>query len=110
MAATPVVQEPPNRKQSGIGASIHCMHRVGVARKCGSSCLRTIQGIGVGGEWGGSVLLAMEWNVSLTLLPGCMNSALAKIRPGPAWTRSNAIRGVRPIRSSADDVTPAMGG
>jgi metabolite-proton symporter len=24
--------------------------------------LRTIQGIGVGGEWGGSVLLAMEWS------------------------------------------------
>jgi MFS family permease len=23
--------------------------------------LRLIQGIGVGGEWGGSVLLAMEW-------------------------------------------------
>jgi MFS family permease len=25
-------------------------------------CLRMIQGIGVGGEWGGSVLLAMEWS------------------------------------------------
>ncbi len=25
------------------------------------TALRTIQGIGVGGEWGGSVLLAMEW-------------------------------------------------
>ena len=24
--------------------------------------LRAIQGIGVGGEWGGSVLLAMEWS------------------------------------------------
>lgn len=26
------------------------------------TALRTIQGIGVGGEWGGSVLLAMEWS------------------------------------------------
>src|SRR5271155_5218396 len=26
--------------------------------------LRTLQGIGVGGEWGGSVLLAMEWSRS----------------------------------------------
>jgi len=25
--------------------------------------LRTILGIGVGGEWGSPVLLAMEWNV-----------------------------------------------
>jgi MFS family permease len=25
------------------------------------TCMRLIQGIGVGGEWGGSVLLAMEW-------------------------------------------------
>src|SRR6201986_557480 len=25
------------------------------------TALRTVQGIGVGGEWGGSVLLAMEW-------------------------------------------------
>ena len=25
------------------------------------TCIRLVQGIGVGGEWGGSVLLAMEW-------------------------------------------------
>src|SRR6202041_3766325 len=24
--------------------------------------LRTVQGIGVGGEWGGSVLISMEWS------------------------------------------------
>ncbi len=29
--------------------------------------LRVIQGIGVGGEWGGSVLMAMEW--ALVLMP-----------------------------------------
>jgi len=27
-------------------------------------CFRIVQGIGVGGEWGGSVLLAMEWSRS----------------------------------------------
>ena len=26
-----------------------------------SDFIRLVQGIGVGGEWGGSVLLAMEW-------------------------------------------------
>jgi hypothetical protein len=30
----------------------------------GLTILRTIQGIGVGGEWGGSVLLSMEWSRS----------------------------------------------
>jgi metabolite-proton symporter len=28
------------------------------------TCLRFIQGVGVGGEWGGSVLLSMEWSNS----------------------------------------------
>jgi MFS family permease len=47
--------------------------------------LRLIQGIGVGGEWGGSVLLAMEWargNKSRGLSPPGRNSALP---PGCFW-------------------------
>ena len=39
---------------------------------------------------------------SFTLPPGCRNSALATSRPGPAWIRSNEIRGVFPIKSSAE--------
>lgn len=34
---------------------------IGVWAPIGLTVLRLIQGIGVGGEWGGSVLLAMEW-------------------------------------------------
>src|SRR5690348_10105839 len=47
--------------------------------------LRFIQGIGVGGEWGGSVLLSMEWRDPTTiaaLLPPGRNSAC---RPGCSW-------------------------
>jgi len=35
--------------------------RIGVWGAIGLTVLRTFQGIGVGGEWGGSVLLALEW-------------------------------------------------
>jgi MFS family permease len=35
--------------------------RIGIWGAIVLTCLRFVQGIGVGGEWGGSVLLAMEW-------------------------------------------------
>src|SRR5499425_1083003 len=35
---------------------------IGIWGAIALTVLRTIQGIGVGGEWGGSVLLAMEWS------------------------------------------------
>jgi len=35
---------------------------IGIWGAVALTVLRTIQGIGVGGEWGGSVLLAMEWS------------------------------------------------
>jgi MFS family permease len=35
---------------------------IGIWGAVALTALRTIQGIGVGGEWGGSVLLAMEWS------------------------------------------------
>jgi MFS family permease len=34
---------------------------IGIAGGIALTVLRTIQGIGVGGEWGGSVLISMEW-------------------------------------------------
>ena len=37
---------------------------IGIAAPVLLTLLRLIQGIGVGGEWGGSVLLAMEWGSS----------------------------------------------
>ena len=43
--------------------------------------LRVLQGIGVGGEWGGSVLIAMEWSRTHT-------AAAGSSRPG----RSSACR------------------
>src|SRR5579885_2880945 len=36
-------------------------HRIGIWGAILLTLLRFIQGIGVGGEWGGSVLLSMEW-------------------------------------------------
>ena len=55
--------------------------------------LRMLQGIGVGGEWGGSVLLAMEW--SRTHRPARLRRVLAAIR--------RALRPVpvEPVASSA---------
>jgi hypothetical protein len=38
---------------------------------------------------------------SFTLPPGCMNSALARIRPGPLQTRDSSNTGVRPMRPAA---------
>jgi MFS family permease len=38
--------------------------RIGISGAIILSALRFIQGIGVGGEWGGSVLLSMEWGRS----------------------------------------------
>ena len=35
--------------------------RIGIAAPILLTVLRAVQGIGVGGEWGGSVLLSMEW-------------------------------------------------
>jgi MFS family permease len=35
---------------------------IGIWGAVALTVLRTIQGVGVGGEWGGSVLLAMEWS------------------------------------------------
>jgi MFS family permease len=35
---------------------------IGIWGAVGLTVLRALQGIGVGGEWGGSVLLAMEWS------------------------------------------------
>jgi metabolite-proton symporter len=36
--------------------------QVGIWGALGLTALRVLQGIGVGGEWGGSVLLSMEWS------------------------------------------------
>src|ERR1700724_1969050 len=47
--ATVLVGFVPNYSQIGIGGAVLL------------TILRFIQGVGVGGEWGGSVLLAMEW-------------------------------------------------
>ena len=38
------------------------------------TALRALQGIGVGGEWGGSVLLAMEWSRTRGLVASCAHS------------------------------------
>src|SRR5215471_17216081 len=38
--------------------------RIGISGAIILSALRFIQGVGVGGEWGGSVLLSMEWGRS----------------------------------------------
>ena len=49
------------------------------------TALRALQGIGVGGEWGGSVLLAMEWSrttASAAWWPRGRNSAR---RPACSW-------------------------
>ena len=49
----------------GIGtffvALVPGYNQIGIAGAIILSILRFIQGVGVGGEWGGSVLLAMEW-------------------------------------------------
>jgi MFS family permease len=49
----------------GIGtffvALVPGYNQIGIAGGIILSILRFIQGVGVGGEWGGSVLLAMEW-------------------------------------------------
>jgi MFS family permease len=50
--ATVLVGFVPNYAQIGIWGAILL------------TLLRFIQGVGVGGEWGGSVLLAMEWSKS----------------------------------------------
>src|ERR1051325_8616375 len=47
--ATSLVAVVPTYQQIGIGGAILL------------TVLRFVQGVGVGGEWGGSVLLAMEW-------------------------------------------------
>ena len=50
--------------------------------------LRFIQGIGVGGEWGGSVLMAMEWartNHSAASSPRGRNSACPAGCSSPTW-------------------------
>jgi metabolite-proton symporter len=47
--ATFLVALVPTYEQIGIGGAILL------------TCLRFVQGVGVGGEWGGSVLLSMEW-------------------------------------------------
>ena len=43
--------------------------------------------------------------LSLTLPPGCMNSAFARMRPGPGSIRSRATSGVLPIRSRAEGLS-----
>ena len=40
--------------------------------------LRALQGIGVGGEWGGSVLLAMEWSRTQPTGPGRVMAAVRR--------------------------------
>jgi MFS family permease len=50
--ATVLVGFVPNYSQIGIWGAVIL------------TILRFIQGIGVGGEWGGSVLLSMEWNAN----------------------------------------------
>jgi MFS family permease len=46
--------------------------------------LRMLQGIGVGGEWGGSVLLAMEWSRHHGQRPGGVLAAIRRaVRPVP---------------------------
>ena len=49
----------------GIGTFLVALvpgyNQIGIAGAVILSILRFIQGVGVGGEWGGSVLLAMEW-------------------------------------------------
>src|SRR5579859_4322782 len=49
----------------GIGTFLVALlpgyNQIGIAGGIILSVLRFIQGIGVGGEWGGSVLLSMEW-------------------------------------------------
>ena len=47
--------------------------------------LRAVQGIGVGGEWGGSVLLAMEWSRTHgPARPRCLLAAIRRpLRPVP---------------------------
>jgi hypothetical protein len=53
--------------------------------------LRFLQGVGVGGEWGGSVLIAMEWRAPITRadsLPRGRSSespAVCSMRTSPCW-------------------------
>ena len=61
--------------------------------------LRTLQGIGVGGEWGGSVLIAMEWSrTHQQPRPGRVVAAVRRaggpvpVEPGDPW-RSAPGRG-----------------
>jgi predicted MFS family arabinose efflux permease len=51
--------------------------------------LRMIQGIGVGGEWGGSVLLAMEWSrhPRPSRLGGVLAAIRRAVRPVPGESR-----------------------
>ena len=68
--------------------------------------LRLIQGIGVGGEWGGSVLLAMEWaeptNIAASS-PLCRNSVA---RPGCSWP---TLRYWRSAQFLATSLSPGAG-
>ena len=51
--------------------------------------LRMLQGIGVGGEWGGSVLIAMEWRAATAAAgssPPGRNSACPRVCSSPTWS------------------------
>ena len=57
--------------------------------------IRLIQGIGVGGEWGGSVLLAMEWaqHQQESRLPRLL-AAIRRALPGCSWRTARCCSSV----------------
>jgi MFS family permease len=61
---------------------------IGISGAIILTILRAIQGIGVGGEWGGSVLLAMEW--SRTHGQRGLVASCAFNSPGRRWSVDSA--------------------
>ena len=54
--------------------------------------LRFIQGVGVGGEWGGSVLLSMEWAKTKRIAASSRPGRSSACRPGCSWPTSRCWR------------------
>jgi MFS family permease len=67
--------------------------------------LRFIQGVGVGGEWGGSVLLSMEWRAPIIIAASSPPGRNSACRPGCSWQTSRCSPLARsPAASSSSGV------
>ena len=65
--------------------------RIGIWGAVILTVLRLIQGIGVGGEWGGSVLLAMEWARPTRTAASSPRGRSSARRPGCSWPTRGAV-------------------